>query len=789
MEVHQTVRLRARRAFVLVTVMVVSVVIGALVFAYFQAFKHRDAQVRLASDRAAARFLARGALDVLKAGMREAADPKGLANPNLETGPLLEFLLADAASIEKRYKQKTDGKDDHRELLEQLLGKPALEPLDKLVEKLPGAKVKLFLTLEPKPYQDWDKVPVLADPVLKTVAISYRAEAYVRKARETFKTREQLTVYSRLPNGISRFTFVGSTEVGFLNSHRVLASGEDAGGTLPIVLIHSPEDCDPMTENPFELRPGAQKALQTKITGPGDLMKMADDRGMLYMRAPRERPALLQVASGGTPFGEYHTVYQPQGGKTARPAAQTLPDQPQKMKTFRVPYVAPLLPDETFQLQSFVTAAVFGFFAEIDGEESMMGPPPQGALPDGCSQIKPFGTGTHPSAGLVIGHVNRAMAGLSNIAVDRDDTGKDEADQAAAAGRPLPVRETVDPFLRHASAGAYASDLASEGGGSAPSRLLPFQHAVNKNLAPDLDGDGRPDAAVASEVQHPFLPLGSGAWRYGNLFENHDEYARVMSKFVVFPANLSLYLGAQPLERAREVLLNAGFAKSGGPPMDDWVLERFELPHRDTLHTMMDKQKGVPAYLDTRTATIEQLDEVLTKGGRALYPSERTMVVRGQRRFEELFMPGGQMDLQGLKVYVDKEKPDDTEHGLVFDGEVRVKPGSGGWLSTTRVRAKSLVNGGEGADYAPLVIDAELEMTGKGPFECIFVGHKISQDKVKDYTVLRGSVALPPMNTDLQKPLVIAYDPRNDPTGKSAQLYYRLGFSTGPRTYELEDRP
>lgn len=765
--------------------MVVSIVIGALVFAYWQAFRHRDVQVRLSSDRAAARFLARGALDTLKGALREATDTKRLASPELENGTLIEFLLADAKSIEKRVKKKTDGKDDHRELIEQLVGKEALEPIDELVEKLPDAKVQMFLTIEPKPYASGAS---LADPVLKTVAIGYRVLGRVRKAQETFRAAEMLTVHSLLPNGVARFTFASVSEQPFFNTHRVYAGGDDAGGTAPVVLMHSPQDGDPMTDSPFDKRPDAQKAMTTKVGGPGDLMKVADDRGMTFLASAAERPALLQLASGATPFGEYHTVYQPQAGKVSKPAPQSVTEQPKKMPAFRVPYrPADATPDEPpTQLAPFVQGAVFGFSAGID-EEGMLGPPPQGAIPDGCSVLKPFGTGTHPSAGLVVGHVNRAMAGISDVGVDRDDTGKDEAEQAAVAGRPLPVRETRDPFLRNASGGEYASD-APRSGTTGFARLIPFQPAVNMNLAPDYDNDGRPDAVVSTEARHASLPLGDEPWKYSNLFEGYDEYARVMSKYVTFPANLSLFLGAQPLDRSRQALVDLAFGKPGGPPLADWTLERFALPHRDPLHDEL-KDKEPAMYIDTRKTGIDDLATVIGSGARGLYPGQRALLVKGQRKFEEVFMAGGRIDLQGLKVIVERENPDDPP-GLQFDGEITIKPGSGGWLSCELFRAKAIKNGGQDAAFAPFVLEAQqLVMTGKGPYECVFVGGSIAQDKVNDYTVLRGSVATAGVRTELTNPLVIAYDPRSDPTSKVAHLYYRLAFNNGPRVYDLEDRP
>lgn len=183
------------------------------------------------------------------------------------------------------------------------------------------------------------------------------------------------------------------------------------------------------------------------------------------------------------------------------------------------------------------------------------------------------------------------------------------------------------------------------------------------------------------------------------------------------------------------------------------------------------------------------LAEAIFAGARARYPAETTYMVRGQAKFQEIFMPGGQIDLQGLKVMVVRERPEDRP-GLEFDGEVAVKPGSGGTLITERFKARALKNPGTGSGYAPLVLQAqELVMAGKGPFEGVIVPGNIVQERVSDYTVIRGSLAVGSLPGSLANPLVVQYDPRNDPTAPDATQYYRAHFRRDARAYELEDRP
>ena len=223
-----------------------SVIVGMLVFAYYQGFRHRDVQVRLSSDRASARYLARACVDALKYAFHEAPDPKTLQQVDVEGGSLLPFLLGDSASMKIRVAKKTDGKKDHRDFIEQLVGKDRLEPIDKLVARLPEAKVELFLDLHPLEMWPGATGKVLTDPAFKTVEATYRVEAHVRKAYETFRTTDTIDVHSLLPPAVSRFTFALTEEGAQLNTQQVTTRGEDAGGTAPVVLMHSPEDGDPV---------------------------------------------------------------------------------------------------------------------------------------------------------------------------------------------------------------------------------------------------------------------------------------------------------------------------------------------------------------------------------------------------------------------------------------------------------------------------------------------------------------------------------------------------------------
>jgi hypothetical protein len=241
-------------------------------------------------------------------------------------------------------------------------------------------------------------------------------------------------------------------------------------------------------------------------------------------------------------------------------------------------------------LQSaYVQGTVLGFFEPLD--VSLLGEPPSPGLAGSttASRLKVHGTATMPSATAVIGPAWRVLAALSDLGVDRDATDTDEREQAAAAGRTLPVRDGIEPFLAAAGEAAFEADVAAEFSAAEPSyaRLRPFgrQGEVdNMNARIDGDGDGKPDLAVASEAGHHPIHLDLALWRYGTLFPAYADYRRVMSRYISIPVNLSLDLAGKPADRAMDELSRAAFGKDKPAGWDDWMQRGLALEHRDALH-------------------------------------------------------------------------------------------------------------------------------------------------------------------------------------------------------------
>jgi hypothetical protein len=785
---------RPRRAFILGTVLIVAIVIAALAIAYRQGALHRGVQVRAHTDRIAARFLARAALEAMKFAVGEATLPPAVP-AGADASSLYSLLLLDPAGLARALAGNSGAAPagDDRALLDRLMGPEALAPLDRLAAGLPSARTSIAIGLAGASLYP---ASAMRDPVLKRVTLRVRATADVRGARESMSTSETLVVHSLLPGAAGKFT-LAATGLAGANGFPVTVDGHEAPGATgaPIVLFHHAGDLDPGAQDPFAgatpavSAPPAARPLVTRPLEPDRVLPAAADRGLVLLEGPPEQPAVhLQLASGGAPWGEHYTMFQPAGGKTAYPAARLLADQPARLRAFRPPDPV----DPSVEQAAFVQGTVLGFSEGMNVE--LLGPPPDpDAIPTAStSRIRPFGTATHPSPTACIGEVYRVMAALSDVAIDRDATDKDESDQTACAGARLPVRDAVDPFLAWCDEETFREDLANEQGPGDPTyrRLTPFGRrggVPNQNARVDLDGDGVRETPVPSEDGHDPIHLDLTLWKYANLFADHAEYRAVMSRYLVVPANESLLLAGLPREQAEDRLRGAAFGLRSRAATPEYLVRDLRLEHRDPLHAGL--AGGGPALrtcLDTTGLQEGSLRAAIHEGTLRHHPDEPVHEVRGQREFERLFMPSGMLDLQGLRVAV---LPDgsDGPPPLVFDRVVQVRPGGGGILEAPAFSARGLVNPGLAEAFAPLVIrTGELVLAGPGPFEAIFVPARISQVSEARFTTVRGGFVLAgALPGALVRPLVVAHDDRYDPTSPAVPLYYRVAFApVRPRVYE-----
>lgn len=766
-------KLRRRGGFLLAVVLAIAGIAAALALAMHQGMLHRAVQVRRASDQAGARWIARGALNALAFAVGEAIQPPPPGVAPSTRGPDLYAWLLSSSSVLAKGVPHGDG--DDRAWLAQVLGKRVFESIDALARRLPGAEVSVFteVGLPPPP-----KGPIV-DPVCKRVELRLRAVARVHSIEESLAVTMPLAVYSQLPAS-GKFT-LATREAAHLATANVNADGTPfEPGDAPVVLVHHPSDGDPMAADPFAR--GAQKALLARSVAPSDVLTTFADRGLVWLGA--NQPLHLPLAAGGAPYGEEHAVYAPHDGRRVVPIAKPLPDQPGPMRGFQP--TDPLNPDV---LQgAYVQGTVVPFSVGLDTALLGPSPDPAGGATSTVSRLRLHGSAAMPSPTAVIGQASYTLAALSGIAIDRDVSDADEHAQTTAVGRPLPVRDASEPFLAWTDEAGWDADLIAEQSSyQAPyGHLRPFGRqgeVTNQNAYVDQDGDGSRETQVASEIGHETLHLDLSQWKYANLFAGHVEYKRLMSRYVSIPVNLALELGGRPAEQVADLLRQAAFGKSPPGGWADWQLPHAALVHRDPLHDEPAVRAGGALWLDTRATGPEPFNQLLS-GPPERFPGERPIAVRGQRAFEQVFMPGGVMDLAGHRVIVVPDETD-TAPGLVFDRVVAVKAGSGGVLEVPRLACPGLVNA-DGAGFAPLSVHTpELVLKARGPYEAAFSVTRVTNES-PDYAVIRGALNTPNVPANLPRPLVVAWDPRLDPTGPQAHFAYRVHAFAVPRVVEVE---
>jgi hypothetical protein len=767
---------RSRDGFLLATVLLVAAVAGAVVLLIHQHMLHRSVQVAQSTDRAAARTLARGALDVMKFALREAClpPPPGVAVTSTAKD-LFALVLQDVAAIQK---ECADG----REFLDRRLGAKALEPLDRLVAKLPSASVDLTVSVQaPSPSTS---TPLLfRDPVRKMLQVTIGARARVRFAEDALHVVERWQVYSQLPLA-GKFTLAVRSSEG-VASQKLHDDGRPFGdSSAPVVLIHHPKDGDPMAANPFAT--GAEKPLVEGSVAASAVVTQHAERGLALIGPPEGQAAsYLPVAMGGAPYGELSSLFRPEGGRPSLPFAKPIADQPPLLRAFAP--TDPVPPNVT--QAAWIQGTLLGFSVKLD--PSLLDTASDGSAASYlASRLKLFGTGAMPSPGAVIGPVWRLVAAVSSIAIDRDATDQDEADQAAAVGRPLPQRDAREPFLVSADEEQYKTDLAAEASAAEPAyaRLRPFGtggnhgNVTNENYEVDLDGDGEYQT-VASETLHRNLQLDLTQWKYGNLFANYEDYKRVMSRHLALPANMSLSLAGAPADQALDVLRQAAFGKAGLLSSEDWVVTSLHLTHRGALHREPAFKAGGPVYVSSGRMSVPDLFDSIDFSTAVQSAHRPTIRVRGQRRFEELFMPGSVLDLGGANVEVvpvEGEPP-----GLTFDRPLAVRPGSGGVLRAVSLACPGILNPGEPETFAPICVRVgELVMTGKGPYEAVLRPQHVRIETDVEHVVIKGSLVVDTIPDALPVPLVVAWDPRLDPTGEATPSHYRVSHERQRKVYQ-----
>jgi len=766
-----------RQGFILGYVVIMGFIVGALAVAFFTARRHHDAQIRRGGDDHRARFLARGTLEYLRFALREKLLRRHPGqDPDVRGGEFHEFILADPTSLEKFWREKapSDREKDHRDFFKQLLGESSLRPIDDLVARFPDATVTLRFDLD-RP--DLPLVTPLApgsaivDPVLKRLNFRLECRARVRKARSTYTIAETLRVDHQLPTGKGKFTLaLLRTEEAYHNGHLVSEKGEDQGGLAPVVLIHNPVDGDPLNGDPFKADVWGTPLLSASLSDdPRRWATELEDRGFVYISS--RDPVFLNLASGAGPAGEYHTIYKPES-KPEYPVATKLAEQPQNLEGFRAP-----AGDNVFQ-SAWVQGAVFGFYEGFARDLLPLNLPPDAPGPM-SSTLRIFGTPAMPSGTLVYGEVFRRLGAISGLAIDRDDTTFDENEQYDAVKIQLPQREAIDPFFRNIDEDPFQSDATLEAQEQPPANLIPFSspgfgpyRVRNVNLQADTNDDGLPDAIVASEMIHNPLALDRGYYKYSTMFDGYGDYARYMSKLVDIPANACLELATQKAPKTFAALAELAFARPDVGQKEDRILTDIVIDHQSAFHQRIGKEHGHFHAIDTLDGGRAGLERTFTSG----IPGEREIVfVEGEQEFKRRFLRSG-LDLMGLEVRILPSPDGSSPSRLVFEGPVSVQ--SGGIIQVDEFRVTALNNPKQGVDFESVEIRCNrLVLLDRGPVDAAIVTPKVVTEGDAEYSVIRGSlVAVGPATSEMTRPLILAWDPRIDPTKPTTTVHYRGRF-------------
>lgn len=766
----------SKGSVVLYLVLTLAIATGSIVLLYQASFRVRDRQVRYGPDEILARFLARGAVETLAYGVELDV---GVSLPPRPGGTSLRDVLAlDGRALAAFIAQQTRGRDDHRKLLELLLGERPFQWIERMRTEHPQSRLtyKLDLAVTGKPF------PGLSDPVEKMVDLGLEARCEVGHAESTYRNVLTLAVYSELPWVLSKFALIcPDAQADSVNTLSTTVRGEAIGPSAPVVVFNAPEDFsadDPLfggtgrAEGVFapELLAATTAELAAKLAA----------RGASYLGAGSpERPLTLRLASGGAPAGQNFQALPASAGSPRHPQASPLADQPPRLVDFR-----PLTAGGGPAQRPWVQGAVLGYYQGIDSEQ-LLGPAATGEDGgDASALIRPVGTAAHPSAGLVYGNAWAGLAALSDLAIDRDATGADEVAQRST-GRGEPAeRDGVDPFLRNVRSSEFQADVAREASGLPPQFLNPFS---SPELAPgfvtNLNAALEPDPADAT------VRLDLSKYRYGELFGSWREYSRTMSKRVSVPYNALLRAASGPGDPAGGLLERTAFGATA-PSLQADLLREARWQHRDPLHAQLERTAGHRDYVDTTDDGRAGLDRLVRIARRRPRYSPAFVTCKGEALFRESFLAGTVLDLAGCDVSVTAAAPPAPAPRLDL-GDLQVAPGGGGVLRASEVKLRSLTNRSTGKEFSPVVMAVgRLVLQGAGPFEgCFIVEESLALEGEASPAVVRGFVydGRGSGLSSLSGPLAIVFDPRLDPTGPEAHEHYRthLLFGAGPRVFGM----
>jgi hypothetical protein len=760
----------ARGGIVVYVVVLVLLAAGAILFLLNASFTQWNRSIRTDADEIVARHLARGAVEALIYGAQLALDEETEAVPDVRDGRLGEVLLADPASLSANFAREARARD-MRPFLKRLIGSKPFELIDDLKRRQPRAQLTFQTAVASLP----SGMPAaLVDPVLKQVDLTVQVVCTLRHARRAESRTLRIEVGSRLPGVLGRFTLSWHAMAGDTNHVVVDRAGKPIERVNPVVLFHDAADYAPVDPiYKMETGTGGRALAAVPFKSSEELERTLAPRGAAYLGVPSlfgtTAPVNLNVAAGDAPMGQNFQVFGTKPGW--QPLPEELPQQPPEVASLQA-----IQPGTRVRQDCWIEGYVTGFHQELEQERLHLELDPMHSMPDAASWLRLSGSPQNPSVGLVYGDVRARLAAVSNLAVDRDESARDEQLQRAA-GFDLPRREGDDPPLAYATAAGFASDLTREAG-NAPPRHLSFLgsletgagSAINRNHT--VVRNGRV-AAVPSEELWPLITLDPGQYSYRRLFGTYTEYEKVMSRSFELPYNALLRLPGDP-DQVHDKLIRMAFKKP--EPMDRaGLLTGARWVHTDPLHEAL----GARDFVDCAKAGSDlALPDLISSTIAAPRFADASVVCYGLTLFRSSFLIDSGLDLGGLSVTLAGDKPGDPPPELTLAGATVAARGGGVLRVTSLILEGSLKLAQKTGSFEPLVIVAnKLTLKGPGPFEGTFVVQNelvVAGGGNATHAVIRGDLAMG-QGAQIQRtvPLAVVHDRAYDPTGPEAHRHYR----------------
>ncbi|MBI3893677.1 MAG: hypothetical protein HY303_19330 [Candidatus Wallbacteria bacterium] len=718
----------------------VAALLSVLAVFVFRDMRHRDVWTHRYSSGEAALAMAQGGVSTVLFAIRNAIQPVSLIG-DVNKDTLFAFLLQDPGAIRLAQDRVSSRGGDFTEFILQSCGATALDPIRRVLMRYPGAKLRLFLRIVPMPLHvtlsvgKQDVNDKFRDPVEKEVKLRVVATVAYGGATRTAWTEKAIRVYSTLIPLTPRFTAYvkdGGPDGQVANEYLSDRSGAPVtdGDLGPTVLYNNGEHVDPTSKVPQPPSPG-----------------------LLFFGT---NPTIFKLTAGGGQWkGEDFHLSQ-EGGP---PRAFAVDNPPPAIAAAR-----PHDPDHSDEEQALMIQGAFWGYHQGMNFLALFG---RDGFDERSSRLHLFGDQDLPSPTQAIGRVLQGLAMYTDLAIDRDATGKDEDEQRKACARDLPVRESVDPFLKRVTSSEYSTDTTRESAGQPTTSLIPFNSpglppwsVVNQNYR--CDG-----AVLPSEVGRETIRLDPATYQYSLLFGTFELYNSWACREVQVAANEVPELMQRPAAESFQLLARALLPFKSNPAFADKLADvvKFQLAYTDPLHLSMPPGDGDRLHFDNSRVP----DELMSKFDPTQLARDRVVLRMSAKEFLARHIArepqcGMKLIMGGRAIEVVGE--------LDFPWPVQVV--DGGLLVADRVRFEAGLK-----QPSPLtrlsIVASSLELLPRTSVEAAIWCVDPGKAKGVTFTGSLGTHTLKDL-TEWQGCRIV-YDGRYDPTGPSAHEAYRESMS------------